>query len=115
MRNCFRIIFVENNISYRNHKQGQQDAADSSEDFNKTEILTTLAEETVALAVAETEADSDVTETVVLAVTGTGDSAAETMTVASDAELMPRQSDSALLLTKKALKMSSRNNKVLFT
>ena len=75
----------------------------------ETETLTTLVAETVVLAVVD-EADSDGTETVDLAVTEIADSADEIVTVASDAEPMLRQSEAALLLTRRALRTNSKKN-----
>ena len=75
----------------------------------ETETLTTLAAETVVLAVVD-EADSDGTETVDLAVTEIADSADEIVTVDSGAELMLRQSEAALLLTRRALRTNSKKN-----
>lgn len=75
----------------------------------ETETLTTSAAETVVLAVVD-EADSDGTETVDLAVTEIADSADEIVTVASGAEPMLRQSEAALLLTRRALRTNSKKN-----
>lgn len=72
----------------------------------------TLAEETGALVAVVAEV-SDGTEIVVLVATVTVDSAEETVTGASDAELTPRQSEAELLLTGRALKTNSRNKKYI--
>jgi hypothetical protein len=81
----------------------QRAAADVA---GETVILMILVEEIVALAVAETVVALVVT--VALAGTGIADSVEETVTVVLGAKHMLRQSETELLLTKRALKTNSR-------